>query len=1288
MRARSSRHGGGGRPRRGAVFSLAALAGLAACGGLAPRVLVLTELRDRPLQAAFAGIAGGVTSRSATWNWLGGIEYRDVALVDAADRTVVAVERIVIDRGLAALVVDPRDLGTVRLVGGDAFIEVRPGGSTLEDILAPWLATLAEPSGPSMSFELEVLDGAVELVDASRRDAWRVTDLALAGRVVDGGAAPGWAVSGRVLHAGQPLRDRAGGSARPTPAEDGRPVRLDRATIAAAATAALARDGGWTMSAPATAAANGPRPLVVAGTRVPLGISSVWATRFGIPYLADGLADIRLDIGVPIHQGAGHPGSSWGIAGTVGVRQFALCAADTLAEVCVIDHCEVPLDIAFDGASVSIRTLTASSPLFTAEASGRIGLPQGGAWQWGDALLAGDFALAADVDLTAAARALPGGLRVRDDVEVTAGQLQFMASGHGDGTDRVLELRASARDLAATQGERQLRWSEPFTAWLRGRRGPAGGAALRIEEGRIASSAVELSATGDAKKLAIQWTVDLERLAAEAAEVIDVAGMKLAGTARGRLDLESTDANGAEGGSAARLSASFAQFACLAPGRPEWRDEEIVLEAEGSGSAVAGGLVVDACRSVLRSGDDRLELTQTGGALVNLAAVWPGAGGRVLQPAPQSGGVSADVTLAGDLARWQARIATLFPVPEGWSLAGQLKASAALALREDGWQVTRAGAEIEKLTASGAGRRIAEPRLVASGAGMFDPVRGDVSISSAEILTATVSLRTGGLVMRTAAPTPDPIERVRGRVQWQADVARLEKWLLPHDTAEHWPAGGRAWGTLEVIDTPAGPNLLVEATGNQLTLARSRPPRGLEPLWAEPRVRMLVEVTRPPASERLLINRCTLDSTTFALATAGSVEEPATRRLVTLAGTASYDWDLVSRLLIPWTGGRVRLSGTGARPVVVRAPLEALVQALVPEPDGTVAGRDSGQPAPAARSGEVPVPGDWLSTIRDREGPGQAPRLEPVTLPVASQPRGSATWLRSLSAETSATWAAADIDGFQLDAGAMDVRLFEGQLTFGPFDLAAAGGRIRGAPWIRLVPLPGELVVPPGRVVDRVPLSGKFCEEWISWVTPLIGRSTRTQGVVSIDVSGARVPLGDPFGGELAGQLIFENTEVTPGPHLGPLATLLVKLQTLVDPRFAFGDKVVLLRVRPEPVQMRLADRRMWHEGLALEMGQFVVRSAGSVGGDGTLAAAVEVSFRGDIAGSTPIIGQLLRTPLVIPLKGTVNRPQFDARAIDQVVGRIVENTAEAVLKDGIGRGLEELFGNPQPQAPGPAPAP
>ena len=75
------------------------------------------------------------------------------------------------------------------------------------------------------------------------------------------------------------------------------------------------------------------------------------------------------------------------------------------------------------------------------------------------------------------------------------------------------------------------------------------------------------------------------------------------------------------------------------------------------------------------------------------------------------------------------------------------------------------------------------------------------------------------------------------------------------------------------------------------------------------------------------------------------------------------------------------------------------------------------------------------------------------------------------------------------------------------------------------------------------------------------------------------------------------------------------------------------------------------------------------------------MALRGDVVGSTPVIAQLVRTPLVIPLKGTVERPQFDARMLEMAMGRIVENTAQAVIGDGLGRGLEALFGNTQPPA-------
>ena len=110
--------------------------------------------------------------------------------------------------------------------------------------------------------------------------------------------------------------------------------------------------------------------------------------------------------------------------------------------------------------------------------------------------------------------------------------------------------------------------------------------------------------------------------------------------------------------------------------------------------------------------------------------------------------------------------------------------------------------------------------------------------------------------------------------------------------------------------------------------------------------------------------------------------------------------------------------------------------------------------------------------------------------------------------------------------------------------------------------------------------------------------------------------------------------------------------------RYASAEMVAIW----SPTAKIVAERRLWHEGLVMDAGQLVVRSRGSVGADGTLAMVVEVALRADVAGQTPVVAQLMRTPLVIPLKGTVERPELDARAIDMTLARIVENTAQAVI--------------------------
>jgi len=1258
MSRRTSRYGAARPPRRWAVFSLAALAVLGAAAWLAPSVLVLTSLRDRPLQALLAGIAGSVESRAAHWTWLRGITYHDIVVRDAAGRAVAIVPDLVIAKGLLGLAFDPRDLGTVRLAGVELLIEVRRDGSSLEDLLGPWLAShgpAGAAPGTIPACEVEVIEAAIECIDLEREDAWRVSDLLAAGRLRSDGSLASWTVAGRLRHAGEGGRMPA--TAAPQLDDQDRSLRLgflaaprlDRTTIAANATAVLARDGGWSISSPdgpvSAVPAAGARTIAIATHRLPLGFTSLLATRFHTSHLLDGLADIRLDIGLTDSTGTVRE-----LAGSLAVERLAVCRADTLAELVAIDRCEVPIDLLVSAGDIEVRTLAAKSPLFRGEAAGRIRLPAGDSWRWADELVAEDFMIAADIDLAAAARALVGGLAVRPDVRVTGGRLEVTASSRADGADRVLEMRVAARDLAAVQsvvpdaaggaGERQLRWNDPFAAWLRGRRPPGRTGRFRIEEARVASASIELSAAGTAAESTVQWTIDLAKLRSEAGELLDLGGLALEGLARGRLEITG---GGPRDPSLLRARAELADFACLVPGRPEWRDESITLEVDatgrfaGSTSGLVDPFLLETAHAVIVAADDRFEATLTGGVLVDTGAVLTGEGPGVA-PAPQADAVAADCSLTGDLARWQSRLTVLLPrdAAAAITLGGRIQAAAAVAAREGTWQISRASTEIEKLSWSIAGRMQSEPRLVATAAGVVTPARGRVEISSAELLTSTLSLRTGGLVWQPRGESAvDVGADLRGRVQWQAEVGRLARWLLPPETAAAWPVAGRAWGTCELLDTPAGVNLLVEATGSHLALARGgKSAAGQPPLWAEPRAAVTLELTRQPAAsaalERVRIDRLSVESSTLALAAQGGVGDAASRRMLELEGTVSYDWEQVSRLLVPWTAGRVRLAGTGGRPFVFRAPL-------------------------AAAAGV------------------------PVTPTTAGQRPPAAAAVRGLGLDTSIAWEAADVAGFALGPGEMPLRLLEGQLAFGPLDVAVSGGRLRGAPWISLVGGPRELVVPPGRILDRVAIGGPQGHGWITWLSPLLGRTTEASGSVSVDVAGARVPLAEPFTGELAGQVLFENFEVAPSPLMQPLVNLIVKLQSVIDPRFAFGDKAVLLRVRPEPVRVRLTGGRLWHEGLVMDSGQLVVTSGGSVAADGALAMTVEVAFRGELAGQTPVIAQLLRTPLAIPLSGTIERPQFDARALERILGRIVENTAQAVISDGLGRGLEALFGNPQP---------
>ncbi len=1263
----------------------------------APQVVVLTQLRERPLQAIVSRLDATVASGSAAWSWFGPTVYRNIVLHDADGQPLLAIERAELDAGLFQLASQfglsaTPQLGTLRLSGVELVTRVDANGSDLERLLSSWKATQAASRRPEL--ELEVVDAGVLVIDTVHADSWRLKDLVAAAHLTPQGLT-GWTVAGRAVHAGRgPQEVDAVAIFRQFRDEESAGTHAARIQVATQATALMAREGGFSLSSPqrsVEAKDNEPQTLVLATHRLPLGISELAAVRYGMPVVLDGHADMRVDVTLPVAAAERAQPSGYVVEGRVTATDVHVLDAALLQEQFRFERVELPVSCLVTSDAVVLRECSASSPLFHLKATGQLPLRARGQEQWLETAAAADFTLAGELDLAAVAAGRPGGLQLRPDVRVTEGSLKVAAVSRAEGERRVIEVRVSSEDLEAMQGERPLRWDAPLSAWLRGSRNllqPG----FRIDEARIVSPAFEVSAVSDEQATTqVTWTADLERLVGQVGELLDLPATTVAGTSRGSCRFSSAHANGS---TAATLSASVDGFALQLPGHDRWSDDQLQLEATAVGQFAGGGIRIEQGHARLDAGLDVAELTVASPWTIGLAGFVDAA--QRTGPTPPA----VEVAVAGALERWHARLASLWSRASlaNLTIRGSCDLSGTLSAVEEGWRLTRGGGELADVAVElPDGRSFEEPRVVGSVAGtLFSHGRG-VEISSAEVLTATLSVRSGGfayLPRAGALVAGQRLPLLRGVGQWQADVGRMERWLVTPLTAATWPASGRVWGTFDVSEAADGVGLRFAATGNDLALGRVPAasvlgiggPTAATEVWREPRATFLLEVTRQgqtPTGD-VTIKAVTLESSTAAVQASGILRDLDQQGFLELTGTASYDWDLISRLATPWTGGRVLLSGSGGRPFTIRGPLQ------VEPPEALADDRmhTGGLPVDplAERPPVAPLerPDDWLAAARGLEPNRPARGITRSVSHAAASPAGvtAAAWLRSASLETTLGWRAADVFGVPIAAGDMPMRLLEGQLAFGPFDLAASGGRLRGTPWVRFLPGPAELVVPPGRIVERVDISQGMANRWMTWVAPLLGHAAEIQGRLSIDTAGTRVPLADPFGGQSAGQVIFEGVEVTPGPPAQPLVTLIGRLQALFDPRFGIGDKVVMMRVRPEPVRIWLHERRIWHEGLVIDAGQLTVRTRGSVAEDGTLDMDVELAFRGDIAGQTPIVATLLRTPLLIPLKGTLDRPQFDASAIDQIFVRIAENTANAVIGEGLSRGLEAMFGNPQPPAP------
>src|SRR5262249_35048275 len=162
---------------------------------------------------------------------------------------------------------------------------------------------------------------------------------------------------------------------------------------------------------------------------------------------------------------------------------------------------------------------------------------------------------------------------------------------------------------------------------------------------------------------------------------------------------------------------------------------------------------------------------------------------------------------------------------------------------------------------------------------------------------------------------------------------------------------------------------------------------------------------------------------------------------------------------------------------------------------------------------------------------------------------------------------------------------------------------------------------------------------------PMVSDASRVEGMFSVELDGARVPLADPKQADMGGRLVVQNMIVTPGPLFRPFIVIGQQVEAIVKGRpnlTGFTGDTALLKVDDQKVDFRLVDGRVYHQGLSMQVGQVNMRTRGWVGLDESVNIVVEVPLKDEwMRQRNSPLASLSEPVIRIPIVGNLRDPKF-----------------------------------------------
>lgn len=568
------------------------------------------------------------------------------------------------------------------------------------------------------------------------------------------------------------------------------------------------------------------------------------------------------------------------------------------------------------------------------------------------------------------------------------------------------------------------------------------------------------------------------------------------------------------------------------------------------------------------------------------------------------------VSLSGDYARWRGRIGNWIGFPKHWELGGTGAAEGAVTLTEAGATVEQAKVDLTNAHFRGAGIVVDERSLKANSAITWTRKTDAVAFTDVKLSCETA----GAASRRLDLTLTKDGYALAGSVVVTANVLRVQRMLkLQTDPTGADQLNGMAQGS--VTFNTANPIQFDAA----LTVDRFTYGLLAKPSWSEPWVKVATTGDYDLNTDAVKFTKLKVERDGLTADANGSLAQATTRQSLDFGGTLTYDLAKLEPQVKAYLGQGGQLAGKGSKPF-------------------KIAGSFADGPKTIAR-----------------------------TVGASSKPPGPLT---GLNGNAAVAWDTVKAYGFDVGPAELKAAIDRGTVKLDPVEASFGGGKVRVEPSLALNSKDYDLTFAKGRVVDNAKLSPAACANALGYALPAIANAAQADGLLSLDLDDARVPLGDPDRSTIRGKLVLHHATLSPGPLATEIVTLL-------------GVKGTTMHLASEQVvPVRLEAGRVHHENFALVFGTTTVRSSGSVGLDGSVAIVLELPVPARVVEKLLPNNPRLREALAkerikVAVTGTLAKPTLDGKAFEvaaeTLVRNAVKNAAKSAADDLLKKGLGEL---------------